>query len=164
MRNISKAGIESISIIEQLASEAWTITYKNIISKEQIDFMFTMMYSEASLKKQISEGHIFFICQDDNVPTGFASCSPKDNILNTWQLHKLYVLPQLQKQGTGSELISKVYEEAKNKGAQSLELNVNRQNSAFTFYKKLGFVVSKEVDIDIGGGFFMNDYIMSKAL
>jgi len=164
MRKIYKAGIESISIIRQLASEAWPITYENIISKEQIDFMFTMMYSEASLKKQISEGHLFFISQDDNSPTGFASCSPKDNIANTWQLHKLYVLPQLQKQGVGSELISKVYEEAKKRGALSLELNVNRKNSAFAFYKTLGFVVSKEVDIDIGGGFYMNDYIMSKAL
>jgi len=41
---------------------------------------------------------------------------------------------------------------------------VNRQNNAKNFYEKLGFVVIKEEDIDIGNGYFMNDYVMEMML
>ena len=50
------------------------------------------------------------------------------------------------------------------RGAVSLLLNVNRQNKAKFFYEKLGFTVIKEEDIDIGNGYFMNDYVMEKRL
>ena len=52
----------------------------------------------------------------------------------------------------------------KAKGATVLQLNVNRHNTAKSFYEKLGFAVIKEEDIDIGSGYFMNDYIMEKRL
>jgi ribosomal protein S18 acetylase RimI-like enzyme len=39
-------------------------------------------------------------------------------------------------------------------------LNVNRNNKALGFYQKFGFVILREEDIDIGNGYFMNDYIM----
>ena len=45
-----------------------------------------------------------------------------------------------------------------------IELNVNRQNNAVDFYKRLGFTILKEVDIPIGKGYFMNDYVMSLTL
>ena len=50
--------------------------------------------------------------------------------------------------------------EAKHKGASEIELNVNRYNPAKTFYEKIGFTLIGQEDIDIGGGHFMNDYIM----
>ncbi len=45
-----------------------------------------------------------------------------------------------------------------------VELNVNRQNKAVDFYKNIGFKIIKEVDIPIGEGYFMNDYVMQKEL
>lgn len=59
-------------------------------------------------------------------------------------------------------MIDHVIETIKSRGATSLQLNVNRQNPAQHFYKKLGFLVIKEEDIDIGSGFFMNDFVMEK--
>ena len=47
-------------------------------------------------------------------------------------------------------------------GATALELNVNRHNKARFFYEKNGCTVEGEVDIDIGGGYFMSDYIMKQ--
>jgi ribosomal protein S18 acetylase RimI-like enzyme len=52
----------------------------------------------------------------------------------------------------------------KQKGATSLLLNVNRNNPTKGFYEKLGFTVIKEEDIDIGNGYFMNDYVMEKKV
>ena len=45
-----------------------------------------------------------------------------------------------------------------------MELNVNRYNQAILFYQVQGFKIKEAVDISIGNGFFMNDYIMSKTL
>ena len=45
--------------------------------------------------------------------------------------------------------------------ATDLELNVNRHNKAINFYKKLGFIITMEEDIDIGNGYYMNDYVMN---
>ena len=52
----------------------------------------------------------------------------------------------------------------KAKGGTTLQLNVNRQNNAKEFYEKMGFAVIGEEDIDIGSGYYMNDYIMEKKL
>jgi len=37
---------------------------------------------------------------------------------------------------------------------------VNRYNKAKDFYEKAGFIIKETADIEIGGGFFMNDYVM----
>jgi diamine N-acetyltransferase len=60
--------------------------------------------------------------------------------------------------------MEQIIEKIKAEGATTLLLNVNRDNSAKTFYEKLGFAVLKVEDIDIGNGFFMNDYIMEKKI
>ena len=43
----------------------------------------------------------------------------------------------------------------------TVELNVNRQNKATGFYKRMGFSIARSGDFPIGNGFFMNDYIMA---
>ena len=48
--------------------------------------------------------------------------------------------------------------------SKTLSLNVNRFNSALTFYEKIGFKIIDEVNVDIGNGYFMEDYIMEKQL
>ena len=48
--------------------------------------------------------------------------------------------------------------------ASALELNVNKNNPAIHFYKKLDFVISRQEVIDIGNGFVMDDYVMTRIL
>jgi hypothetical protein len=45
-----------------------------------------------------------------------------------------------------------------------LRLNVNRYNKAKFFYEKLGFKIIGSEDVDIGNGFYMNDFVMQKNL
>jgi len=55
--------------------------------------------------------------------------------------------------------------ELRNKNATALDLNVNRYNGkAQSFYERYGFRVIKVEDIDIGGGYFMNDYVLRYTL
>jgi ribosomal protein S18 acetylase RimI-like enzyme len=64
----------------------------------------------------------------------------------------------------GKILLQAVEAYARQLGQESLLLNVNRYNKAVGFYNHLGYNVFKEEDIDIGQGYFMNDYEMKKSL
>jgi ribosomal protein S18 acetylase RimI-like enzyme len=74
------------------------------------------------------------------------------------------VLPNQQQKGIGKLLLEAIYSEIRKNGAGSIELNVNRFNNALAFYQKLGYEILKEEDIDIGKGYFMNDYILFKKV
>lgn len=159
---IKHASASDIPLIRELTFKVWPQTYASIISKEQIDFMLGMMYSEASLEKQMNEGAEFIIIYDNEEPVGFASYGEVKP--GVYKLHKLYVLVSQQGKGTGRVMIDYIIRQTKEKGATALQLQVNRYNKAKDFYNKLGFVVIEEADFDIGNGYFMNDYVMEKKL
>jgi hypothetical protein len=60
--------------------------------------------------------------------------------------------------------LSEIQRLVKEQGGQSIELQVNRQNKARYFYEAMGYHIREEVDIAVGNGFYMNDYIMSMQL
>lgn len=159
MYKIRQASVHDVQLIQDLTYKVWPQTYAAILSKEQIDFMLDLMYNEAELKRQLNDPvHKFLLVYDDASPVGFASYSPQD--ARQWKLHKLYVLPATQKKGLGSLFIRHIINDLKLSGAASLILNVNRYNNARHFYEKTGFKIINEVDVPIGHGYFMNDYIM----
>ncbi len=159
---IRKAYPADIPLIRDMAYKIWPSTYGSILSKEQIDYMLSWFYSEKELHEQM-EQHVEFIIVYDGVhPVGFASFGLHEPRI--YKLHKIYVLPSQQGRGTGRFIIDQLKKAMKAKGAAALQLNVNRQNNAKSFYEKLGFAVIKEEDIDIGNGYFMNDYVMEKRL
>ena len=154
---IKKAGIEAIESIRDLAFKIWPNTYKNIISITQIDFMLEMMYSSLSIKKQMEEGCQFLMIYENGSEVGFASYQ----IFETQaKLHKIYILENCQGKGYGKAMVHEIIECLKNENVNTLTLNVNRNNTAKLAYEKMGFRVEKEEDIEIGNGFFMNDYVM----
>ena len=159
---IRKATEDDIDIIRSLANIIWPPTFGEILSAKQISYMLELIYSEKSLKKQITEGHNFLIAEDNNAPAAYADYSlPKNDV---YKLHKIYVLPNQQGKGIGKLLIEFIIKTIKKENASSLLLNVNRYNKAKSMYERLGFTVIGEEDIDIGEGYFMNDYIMMKRL
>ena len=161
MQEIHKAGIKDIDLVQELAFSIWPDAYGSILSKDQLNYMLELIYSKDALTKQIESGYQFILVYENDIAVGFASYSPKiTGNQAIFRLHKLYVLPNQQGKGTGKLLLNFIIEKIKEEGATILELNVNRHNKAFHFYTKLGFTISKEEDIDIGNGYFMNDYVM----
>ena len=158
---IRKATEENITAITELAEKIWWPTYRNIISEEQISFMLKDMYSEESLKKQLVSGVDFILAEKENLAVAFAGFSLIEP--EVYKLHKLYVLPSEQGNGTGKNLIEYIADLAREQGGKILELNVNRGNSASEFYKKVGFEIYRTVDISYHH-FILNDYIMRKDL
>jgi ribosomal protein S18 acetylase RimI-like enzyme len=159
---IRDASKKDIAIIYALAHAVWPKTYSPILSEAQLKYMLEMIYSESSLQKQFEEGHNFLIVEENKTAVAFADYSLlKDDV---YKLNKIYVLPDQQGKSIGKLLLHHVIDLVKAKGAKTLLLNVNRNNKAKEFYEHLGFKVISEEDIDIGEGYFMNDYIMSYKL
>lgn len=160
MTIIKSAEYKDLQIVHELANKIWPSAYGDILASDQLDYMLWQIYSLSSLQNQFENlHHNFIIAFDERVPIGFASFSPKENN-NIYKLHKIYVLPQQQGTGIGKLLLNHIIGLIKKSHASTLELNVNRYNKARLFYEKLGFKIIAEEDIDIGNGYFMNDYIM----
>ncbi len=160
--SIRSATIEDIFSIQYIAFSTWPVAYSAILSQEQLDYMLDLFYNEHSLKEQMNNGHTFLIAEFNNEAIGFASFNCiADQI---YKLQKLYVLPTIQQKGSGKVLLMEVIDRVKALGAKKLQLNVNRHNKALLFYEKMGFVIIKEDDIDLGHNFYMNDYVMEKDL
>lgn len=169
MFEIRNAQLTHIPIIRALAEAIWPVAYGSILSMEQLRYMLDRFYSDAALTEQMQNGHRFFLAIQDNRVVGFASvglqpADPENPADRIYKLHKLYVSTEQQGTGAGRKLLEHLIQLIQAQGATLLELNVNRHNKAFFFYQKLGFSLYKEVDIDIGSGYFMNDYVLRKAL
>ena len=162
---VKKTGPENIPAIQELAQVTWAVAYASIITPEQMSYMLDLFYSNNSLHEQIEKGHQFIIAWEEGIAVGFASYSPKsDEEPSVYRLHKIYIDPNQQGKGTGKILLDFIIADIKPAAATELELNVNRSNNALGFYQKFGFVIIREEDIDIGNGYFMNDYVMTLAL
>src|SRR4030095_10352997 len=161
---IRTAEAEDINAIGYLAYQIWPTAYKDILNFEQLHYMLQYFYSPESLRDQmLKKGHTFLLAEtEDEEPIGFASFSKVQQ--DVYKLHKLYVLPGLQNMNVGRSLLECVLEECIVEGAKKLQLNVNRNNKAISFYEKLGFKIIKEENVDIGNGHVQEDYLMEKDL
>jgi ribosomal protein S18 acetylase RimI-like enzyme len=145
--------------IRDVVYEVWPIAYREMITQEQIAYMLTMMYSDESLMRQVTEEQcVFLVCESPDRIEGFASYSDLGN--GIYKLHKLYVYTTMHGRGVGKVLLQEVKEAVVRAGGSSIELQVNKRNVAQHFYRKQGFEIERELVLDIGDGFVMDDFIM----
>jgi ribosomal protein S18 acetylase RimI-like enzyme len=160
--NIRRANEADIPLIRDLSLRVWPQTYSTILSADQVDYMMKLMYSESALQDQMKQKNEFIIVNDGRDPVGFASFSLIAP--GVFKLHKIYLLPSMQGKGFGKFVINEIIKAIARHGGKALQLNVNRNNKARDFYEKMGFEILGEEDIDIGNGYFMNDYVMEKKI
>jgi len=160
MLSIKKASTADIELIREITKHTWAKTYIPILGIKQVEYMLELFYHPDALREQIeTQKHTFLICFDEDRAVAFASFSKTGP--GKYKLHKLYILPDLQGKGIGRFIVNHVVTELKTQNGQMLMLNVNRYNTqAINFYNKYGFKMVKEEDIDIGNGYFMNDYVL----
>lgn len=161
MITISPASVEDIKTIQEIAHKSWPVTYGEILSQEQLDYMLEKFYSDKALKENlISQGHHFLLIREDGISLGFASYEHQYLNKNGTRLHKLYLLPETQGKGLGKLVLERIIALAKENHSEAVSLNVNRFNKASVFYKKMGFEIIEEEDLEIGDGYLMEDYKM----
>jgi diamine N-acetyltransferase len=166
MITISEATINDIKQIQNIVHITWPITYGAILSKEQLDYMLDLFYSDEALTLQYNkkEQLFYMIYEDQTNNIGFIGIEHHYNGEAVTKIHKIYLLPETQGKGIGKKVIDEIGILALNNNSKKLLLNVNRFNTALGFYKKIGFEVKEEVDIEIGNGYLMEDYVMEKPL
>ncbi|WP_291099832.1 MULTISPECIES: GNAT family N-acetyltransferase [unclassified Flavobacterium] len=165
MITISEATVADFKTIREIDYTTWPVTYGEILSKAQLDYMLEKMYSDATLIDNVAnKGHHFILANEDAVCLGFASYEHHYLDKNVTRLHKLYLLPESQGKGMGKLLLDSIVVLAKENHSETISLNVNRFNKAFAFYKKMGFEIVAEENIEIGNGYLMEDYKMEKKL
>lgn len=156
------AGVSDLGNIHTLAHEIWPLVYDYMISAEQIQYMLKWMYSPESLLDQMQNGHEFIILESPERSFGFASFHQVSD--DRFRLNKLYLHPELHGKGWGKRMLMHVIEAALYENAKLIELNVNKNNRSIVFYRANGFEIESEEVIDIGGGYVMDDYIMTRKL
>lgn len=147
-------------LINRLASQIFPETYREILSQDQLEYMFEWMYSPENLHKQMKEGHVYFIAYAESEVCGYLSVQQENE--NLFHLQKIYVLSSFQGTHAGSFLFHEAVKYIKkvHPSPCKMELNVNRNNRAIQFYEHMGMKKMREGDFPIGNGYYMNDYIM----
>lgn len=151
-------------IIHQLAHEIWPEVYGEILSKEQLEFMLSELYSVANLEKEINENkHQYYVVYLGMQAIGYFDVEHNVNQTKASKLHKLYLKKSMRGNGYGSNMLSYIEDIVRKEKDTKLYLNVNRLNSTRGFYENYGFEVTQEIDIPIGS-YFMEDFIMEKSI
>ena len=149
---------DELNVVKAMAHDIWPRVYDYMISQDQISYMLSVMYDLDKLKQQWLEGVKFVVLEVEGIAQGFASFEEKEECIF---LHKLYLRPEMQGKGFGKKMLHVVTDFAIDCKKPCVELTVNRNNKSLEFYLGNGFQVKEEKDFDIGGGYFMNDYILS---
>ena len=152
-----------VPAISALAREIWQATYPGIITQEQIDFMLEQRYGHERLHDDLADADKWLDqAFHGGRRVGFAFSQLHKG---EFKLDKLYIHPDVQRQGVGGQLIGHVAARAKELGYPCVILAVNKRNTkAIGSYKKYGFVVRESIVDDIGRGFVMDDFVMEKKL
>jgi len=161
--NKHSSGLESISVaIAELAGEIWREHYTPIIGAAQVEYMLAKFQSVERIRTDIeNEGYIYFTARHikHNKLAGYAACKPEDGYL---LLSKIYVHKNNRGYGYSRSFLEEAVALCKweyNYG--KIRLTVNKNNAgAVAAYNKMGFETIDSVKTDIGGGFYMDDYVM----
>lgn len=163
MITISEASVSDIKLIQKIVHITWPITYGEILTKEQLVYMLDLFYSDEALTDQlVKKEQLFYRIDEDQTNIGFIGIEHNYKGKAVTKIHKIYLLPETQGKGIGKKVIEEIEKLGAENNSHALSLNVNRFNTALGFYKKIGFEIIGESDLDIGNGYLMEDYVMEK--
>ena len=152
-------------LVRQVADEVWPLTFREILSPEQITYMMKMMYAPEVMEREYAEGIRFNGVFDDEKAVGYYIWGACKEMQGVAKLHKCYLLTEYQGKGIGSRMLAEAKQQAAKAGYSTMRLNVNRHNEkAMRAYFRNGFKAVEMVDNAIGNGFFMNDFVMEVTL
>lgn len=163
MIEIRRATLSDIDAISALASSL-EIDLKGVLSTEQIDYLHDLSYVQGNIKNQFDEGQLFFVAAANGKDVGFATLFAEGPDL--FHLCKIFVHRDMQRQGVGSALITYIQRWIKEQHPEpcTMELAVNRFNTALPFYEKMGMRKVREQLSDMGNGFILSQDVMALNL
>ncbi len=158
---------KQIKEVEETAKYAWYEHYKDIISQEQIDYMLEHYQSSDAVRRNMSEGYIYYMIMADGELAGYICVLLQSDYA---LVQSLYIKPEYRRRGLAKRTLAHIDAIFANKEhgfdyIKKLRVNVARKNSfTINVYERLGFEKVRAVDTDIGGGFYRHDYVMERKV
>ncbi|MCL2014053.1 MAG: GNAT family N-acetyltransferase [Oscillospiraceae bacterium] len=153
--------------VAELAARIWTEHYTPIIGIGQVEYMLGKFQNAEQIYTDIQDnGYIYFAAEKAPVQhhktggmVGYCAVVPQDEHL---LLSKLYTCKEYRRKGIAKSFLRKTAALCREEfGFDKIRLTVNKNNNETTAaYKIMGFITVGSVKTDIGGGFFMDDYVM----
>lgn len=153
---------QHIQDIAALAQVIWEEHFTPIIGRDQVAYMLNKFQSAPPIREQIQSGTAYYIVQHNHTAVGYTALI--DNTPKT-MISKLYILASARRTGAGKATLDFIEARSRSQQHQIVWLTVNKDNAQpIAWYKRQGFRIIDSVKKPIGDGFFMDDYIMEKAL
>ncbi len=167
---IKKCTFEDLGLLQEISVETFNETFKNQNSPENMKAYLEKAFNLKHLEKELSNisSEFYFIYSNEEI-AGYLKLNTIDaqtEIMgsDSLEIERIYIRKKLHKQGLGKYLINKAIEIAIERNTEKIWLGVWEKNeSAITFYKKLGFVQTGAHSFYMGDE-EQRDFIMTKTL
>ena len=171
-----------VDAVAVLADEIWREHFTPIIGTAQVEYMLAKFQSAERIFADITEnGYVYFTIDDAGGDTdkdkgqdaendagggglvGYCGVVPGEDFL---LISKLYIHAGRRGRGYGRRLFDEAVELCRQEyGFDKIRLTVNKYNQkTIDAYVQMGFQTVDSVKTDIGGGFFMDDFVMELSI
>lgn len=150
---------EQDAAVREMSAVATAIVrehYDPILGTAQNDYMLEKFQSPAAVAGQLAHGYRYYFVRENGAAIGFFAFYPRGEAL---YLSKLYLQKTSRGKGYSRRIIDYLKETARAEGLTAIELNVNKYNPSVDVYEALGFQRLRSEKIDIGSGYYMDDYV-----
>ncbi|MEV5026601.1 GNAT family N-acetyltransferase [Paenibacillus sp. LPE1-1-1.1] len=168
--NIKKCNFEDLGLLQEISVETFNETFKNQNSPENMKAYLQKAFNLKQLEKELSNisSEFYFIYSNEEI-AGYLKLNTNEvqtEIMgnDSLEIERIYIRKKLHKRGLGKYLINKAIEIAIERNKEKIWLGVWEKNeSAITFYKKMGFVQTGAHSFYMGDEEQI-DFIMTKKL
>lgn len=161
---LTKAAPTDTPALAKLAAIIWPEAFGEMITRAQIDYMLENIQSAAAMVQQMDQGMDYWFIDCDGERVGYAAIK-HDRSARISHLSKLYLVSTARGGTVAGAALDQINALSRDSGSKTLALTVNKYNArAIRFYQKRGFKTTRDVVMDIGGGFVMDDYCMELDL
>ncbi len=141
---IREAALDDLHAVVAVGHRTWPATYEPIAGPDYVSMGLAKWWTEDATSPAISSGRVT-VAEVDGEVVAMASTGPSDGHLVIW---KLYVLPEYQGHGLGSQLMDAVLEKARRAYPDIRVAYLEGNDQAAAFYRAKGFV---EVEHEASG-------------
>ena len=155
-------GPENAAELSEYLYPIWHEVFDEMMPWDEAEYVFRAWTTPEEIVKAMSGGYEFGYVYDGGTRLGLYSYRIQDD--GRFYINKLYFEKEHRGKGLGSEAIGMMFDIARSKGCQEVYLNVYYKNeTAIKAYERAGMTGYRHKE-SIGGGYYRDDYIMSKKL
>lgn len=155
-----------MQLVADIAAPIWHETYDVLLPAGQTDYMIEKFQSVSAIEEQTaSMNYHYYLLYLEEKAAGFIALVPDHAQTGDLFLSKIYISKDCRGQGVMGYAVAFARTQAAAWKQNKIWLTVNKDNThAQEVYRHYGFTVTDRKVADIGGGYVMDDNIMTMHL